>query len=296
MSNLKALKTRINSVKSTQKMTKAMKMVAASRMKKAKSLVESSRPYSDKIQEMISQLASNDAIKGQINEKFPLLTGRNQNKNYLIVVISSDRGLCGGLNSAAVKFAKNRILELKEQNLNPTLFCIGKKGYEQLKTNHDNIIVDKLFGIFKGNIDYKIAQEISDKIIHLFEDNKFDVCEVIYSKFKSAISQEQICKQLIPAQICKDKKDAKNLESPINYESGKEETLSELLPKNLMMQIYNELLENNASEQGARMAAMEAATNNAGQMIKSLTLIYNRTRQANITRELIDIISGANSV
>ncbi len=296
MSNLKALKTRINSVKSTQKMTKAMKMVAASKMKKAKALVESSRPYSNKIEEMISQIASNTAIRKNLDTKFPLLTGRSKNKNYLIVVISSDRGLCGGLNSAAVKFAKIRIEELKKQDVDVTVFCVGKKGYEQLKTNYKNIIIDNIFGIFKNNIDYKVAQQISDKLITLFEERKFDVCEVVYSKFKSAIVQEQICKQIIPVQINQDSTQIKKPQSPINYESDREEILSELLPKALMMQIYNELLENNASEQGARMAAMESATNNAGQMIKNLTLHYNRTRQANITTELIDIISGANSV
>jgi F-type H+-transporting ATPase subunit gamma len=296
MSNLKALKTRINSVKSTQKMTKAMKMVAASKMKKAKALVESSRPYSNKIEEMISQIASNTAIRKNLDTKFPLLTGRSKNRNYLIVVISSDRGLCGGLNSAAVKFAKIRIEELKKQDVDVTVFCVGKKGYEQLKTNYKNIIIDNIFGIFKNNIDYKVAQQISDKLITLFEERKFDVCEVVYSKFKSAIVQEQICKQIIPVQINQDSTQIKKPQSPINYESDREEILSELLPKALMMQIYNELLENNASEQGARMAAMESATNNAGQMIKNLTLHYNRTRQANITTELIDIISGANSV
>lgn len=297
MSNLKALKTRINSVKSTQKMTKAMKMVSASRMKKAKLLVESSRPYAEKIQEMIVELASNVAVRNKINEKFPLLTGRENVKTHLVVVISSDRGLCGGLNSAAVKFAKSRVNELKSQNRNVLLLCIGKKAYEQLKMTHDEIIIDKIIGIFKGQIDHKIAQEIADKLVNLFEEKKFDVCEVIYSKFKSAIAQEQVCKQIIPAQIAiEEKSQEQTLESPMNYESGEEETLSELLPKNLMMQLYNELLENSASEQGARMAAMEAATNNAGQMIKNLTLVYNRTRQANITTELIDIISGANSV
>ncbi len=296
MSNLKALKTRINSVKSTQKMTKAMKMVAASRMKKAKTLVETSRPYADKIEEMISQLASNVTAKKHINGNFPLLTGRSHNKTHLIVVISSDRGLCGGLNGAAVKFTKNKIKELKDQNREVYLFFIGKKAYEQLKGSYNNIIINKVFDVFKNNIDYKIAQNISDQLIELFEANKFDVCEVIYSKFRSAIVQEQICKQIIPVQISHKNLEANKFQSPINYESSQEEILSELLPKNIMMQIYNELLENNASEQGARMAAMEAATTNAGQMIKNLTLVYNRTRQANITKELIDIISGANSV
>jgi F-type H+-transporting ATPase subunit gamma len=276
-------------------MTKAMKMVAASRLKRAKQLVEASRPYAEKIQEMISSLASNISIRSNLSENFPLLTGKGKQKTYLIVVFSSDRGLCGGLNSATVKFAKLRIHELVVSGKEVKVFCIGKKAYDQLKSSYGKQIIDHVSGIFRGTIDYKIAQNLTEKLVKLFSENQFDICEVVYSKFKSAIAQEQVRKQLIPAQIIFNEKKT-TLESPINYEPGEEEILSELLPKNLAMQIYNELLENSASEQGARMAAMEAATNNAGKMIKNLTLVYNRTRQANITKELIDIISGANTV
>jgi F-type H+-transporting ATPase subunit gamma len=295
MANLKTLKTRIKSVKSTQKMTKAMKMVAASRLKKAKHAVEASRPFSEKIEEMIASLASNIAIRGNLNENFPLLTGKGKHENHLIVVISSDRGLCGGLNGATVRSAKNRINSLLERGRNVKVICVGRKAYEQLRTSHSEKIVDHVSGIFRAAITYSVASDLSGKLVKLFDENQFDVCEVIYSKFKSAIAQEQICKQIIPAPISHEEKSA-NLESPISYEPGEEEVLSELLPKNLALQIYNILLENSASEQGARMAAMEAATNNAGKMIKNLTLVYNRTRQANITKELIDIISGANTV
>jgi F-type H+-transporting ATPase subunit gamma len=295
MANLKTLKTRIKSVKSTQKMTKAMKMVAASRLKRAKQLVEASRPYAEKIQEMISSIASNVSVRGNFSDKYPLLTGKSQKETYLLVVFSSDRGLCGGLNSTAVKFAKARINQLAASGHEVKIFCVGRKAYEQLKSTYGKQVIDHVFGIFKGVIDYKIAQDLTKKLTDLFDKNEFDVCEVIYSKFKSAIAQEPILKQLIPAQIIFDENKVGS-ESPINYEPSEEEILSELLPKNLAMQIYNELLENSASEQGARMAAMEAATNNAGKMIKNLTLVYNRTRQANITKELIDIISGANTV
>ena len=295
MANLKTLKTRIKSVKSTQKMTKAMKMVAASRLKKAKYLVESSRPYADKISEMISNLASNIAVRGNLSEKFPLLTGKGKKETHLVIVISSDRGLCGGLNSATVKFAKHHINTLASQGREVKIFCIGRKAYEQLKSTYGKQIIDNSFGVFKSTIDHKVAQDLSEKFVELFNQNQFDVCEVIYSKFKSAIVQEQVFKQIIPAPISSDASKA-DLESPISYEPNEEEILSQLLPKNLAMQIYNELLENSASEQGARMAAMEAASNNAGKMIKNLTLVYNRTRQANITKELIDIISGANVV
>ena len=294
MANLKTLKTRIKSVKSTQKMTKAMKMVAASRLKKAKQMVESSRPFADKIQEMVSNLASNIAVRGNLNEKFPLLTGKGKNGSYLIVVMSSDRGLCGGLNSATVKFAKNRINDLVAQGKEVKIICVGKKSYDQLKSLYGKKIIDHVFGVFRGVIEHDSAKEITQKIVKLYDQNQFDICEVIYSKFKSAIVQEQVCKQLIPANIHIEQNPVFN--SPVDYEPDQEGILQDLLPKNLAVQLYNELLENSASEQGARMAAMEAASNNAGKMIKSLTLVYNRTRQANITKELIDIISGANTV
>jgi F-type H+-transporting ATPase subunit gamma len=296
MANLKTLKTRIKSVKSTQKMTKAMKMVAASRLKKAKHAVESSRPFSEKIEEMISTLASNISVRGNLNEKFPLLTGNGRQETHLIVVISSDRGLCGGLNGATVRSAKSRINSLVSRGRDVKVLCIGRKAYEQLRAPYQKQIIDHISGIFRNVITYQIAQDLSTKLVDLFDKNQFDVCEVIYSKFKSAIAQEQICKQIIPAPILVKENEVVSAEFPIRYEPGEEEILSDLLPKNLALQIYNILLENSASEQGARMAAMEAASNNAGKMIKNLTLVYNRTRQANITKELIDIISGANTV
>ena len=172
--------------------------------------------------------------------------------------------------------------------------CVGKKSYDQLKALYGKKIIDHVFGVFRGVIEHKSAQEITQKIVELYDQDQFDICEVIYSKFKSAIVQEQVCKQLIPAYVKIDQESA--FESPVEYEPDQEEILRDLLPKNLSVQLYNELLENSASEQGARMAAMEAASNNAGKMIKDLTLVYNRTRQANITKELIDIISGANTV
>lgn len=295
MANLKTLKTRIKSVKSTQKLTKAMKMVAASRLKKAKHAVEASRPFAEKISEIIANLASNISVRGNLNEKFPLLTGKGRQKTHLILVISSDRGLCGGLNGSTVRFAKSRIGSLVSKGHEVKVFCIGRKAYEQLKAPYGKQIVDHVGGIFKNIITYQIAQDLAGKIIKLFDQDQFDVCEVIYSKFKSAIAQDQVSKQIIPAPILP-KEGKIGFEAPMLYEPGEEEILSELLPRNLAMQIYNVLLENSASEQGARMAAMEAATNNAGKMIKNLTLVYNRTRQANITKELIDIISGANAV
>ncbi len=295
MANLKTLKTRIKSVKSTQKMTKAMKMVAASRLKKAKNAVESSRPYAEKIAEMIATLASNVSVRGNLNDKFPLLTGKGKTETHLLLVISSDRGLCGGLNGSTVRFTKSRINSLVSRGRDVKVICVGRKAYEQLRSQYSKQIIENVSGVFRNAITYQVAQDISSKLVTLFDENQFDVCEVIYSKFKSAISQEQICKQIIPAPI-NQISESVSLESPMQYEPSEEEVLSELLPKSLSLQVYNVLLENSASEQGARMAAMEAATNNAGKMIKNLTLVYNRTRQANITKELIDIISGANTV
>ena len=297
MSNLKALKARIKSVKSTQKMTKAMKMVAASKLRKAKRNVELSRPYAEKIDELISDLAANINFRDH-HENFELLAGRKEEKNYLLVVLSSDRGLCGGLNSSAVKFAKRQIINLEAKGKNVKILCIGKKAYDQLKPIYGNKIIDLVGGIFKKDITTDVAKKVVDKILTLFAAKEFDVCQVIYSKFKSAIAQEAKIKQIIPIAIEQEEldDDLPKFNSPFVFEPDQEEILANLLPQNLTMQIYNELLENSASEQGARMAAMEAATNNAGKMIKNLTLIYNRTRQANITKELIDIVSGANSV
>jgi len=298
MANLKTLKTRIKSVKSTQKMTKAMKMVAASKLRRAKQMVELSRPYASKIDELITNLAGNINIRENHDDAFALLTGRVEARTHLLIILSSDRGLCGGLNTSAVKFAKNRINVLLSEGKEVKVFCVGKKAYDQLKFGFGNRVIDYIAGIFKNNIDHKTSQEITDKIVAWFSDQVFDVAEVIYSKFKSAIAQEASLKQIIPIKIDQQAlvENAEIYNSPIEFEPSKEALLGELLPKNIMMQIYNELLENSASEQGARMAAMESATNNAGKMIKDLTLVYNRTRQANITRELIDIVSGANAV
>lgn len=294
MANLKTLKSRIKSVKSTQKITKAMKMVAASRLKKAKNAVEASRPYADHIYQLASDLASNISVKGNLNEKFPLLTGKGEGKTHLLIILSSDRGLCGGLNSATVRFSKVHINNLINEGKRVKIICVGKKAYEQLRGTYSKKIIDNISGIFKNHIDYSAAQDLAENLVERFDKNEFDICEIIYSKFKSAIAQEPVLQQVIPAKINVLDKPTATAEMPITYEPDQEEVLSSLLPKNLAVQIYKNLLENSASEQGARMAAMEAASTNASKMIKDLTLVYNRTRQANITRELIDIVSGAN--
>ena len=291
MSNLKTLKNRIKSVKSTQKITKAMKMVAASKLMKAKLAVENARPYGEKISEMVIDIAS-DLPNNILTEKRSILLGDNENKTHILVVLSSDRGLCGGLNSNNVKQVKESIDELQTAGKEVKLFCIGKKAYDQLITKYSDIIIDTEFGIFQNDITYDISLKIAKKLVKLHEKGKFDICQIFYSEFKSAISQKPSKQQLIPCPIKVKTKRKQVLHSPITFERSQKEILDKLLPKNLAIQIYNKLLENSASEQGARMAAMEAATNNAGSMIKDLTLFYNRSRQANITRELIDIISG----
>ena len=299
MANLKTLKVRIKSVKSTQKMTKAMKMVATSKLRKAKRMVEISRPYANKIDELINNLVKDTDLQNSANDSFLLLTGREKQETHLLIVLSSDRGLCGGLNTSAVKFAKNRINDLVDRGKKVKIFCVGKKAYDQLKSSYSDKIIDHISGIFRNNIDYNLALEISNKVIGWFNNKDFDVAEVVYSKFRSAIVQEPSIKQIIPIKTIDQLDKNQNqvtCNSPVDFEPNKEKLLEDLLPKNVAMQIYNELLENSASEQGARMAAMESATNNAGKMIKNLTLVYNRTRQANITKELIDIVSGANAV
>ena len=299
MPNLKSLRTRIRSVRSTQKMTKAMKVVSASRLKRAKDLVEATRPYAEKIEKMVSEISSQAFDTENLSSHFPMLFGKSDNSanSYLLLIMSSDRGFCGGLNSSTVRFAKNRINSLLASGKTVKIFFVGKKAHDQMRTAYNKEIIGHSFGLFKNRIEYKMAETISEKLISLFDEGGFDVCEVIYSGFKSPIVQDQICKRLIPVGNSFYKGEAKfPCYSSFLYEPDKKKILSKLLEKNLAFQIYNELLETSASEQGARMSAMEAASNNAGEMIKKLALAYNRSRQSNITKELIDIVSGANVV
>jgi len=301
MSSLKALKIRINSVKSTQKMTKAMKMVAASKLRKAKTRCETSRDYSGKVNQLVANLSTqvrNSSGFG-FDKNFELLTGRDKQKpTYLIILVTSDRGLCGGLNGFAVKHAKKQIEELTAKGCKVKLLNIGKKGGELTKTKFGDIIIENITGLYKNDVSYDDIYDIGNKIIELFNKGEFDICQLIYSNFISAIAQEPRITQIIPA-VGDDKNakfEASEPASAISYEPSANSVLAELLPKNIKIQLFQALLESYASEQGARMAAMESATTNAGNMIKDLTLLYNRTRQANITRELIDIVSGAQAV
>lgn len=293
MPNLKDLKGRIASVKSTQKITSAMKVVAASKLNRAKLKAKAAEPYAERMAQALMALA--DSVTN--DEAAPkLLVGTGRAQTHLVVVATADRGLCGAFNSSIVRKSRRVIQALEEAGKTVKILCIGRKGYEQLVYQYKSYIVDVVPNITTKPIDYPVAEEIGEKIIDLFERRTFDVCSVIYSTFKSAISQVVTHQQLIPLDVHAMKHDREEARAVYEYEPGEEEILNHLLPLNLKVQIYHVLLENAASEQGAKMTAMDNATRNAGKMIKGLTLQYNRTRQAAITKELIEIISGAEAL
>lgn len=295
MPSLKDLKNRIKSVKSTQKITKAMKMVAAAKLRRAREQAEASRPYSQAMEKLLANLASGSETQAG---ECSLLSGTGKSDTQLIVVATSDRGLCGGFNSSIVRAVRRKVRELQSQGITVKLLCIGRKGYEQLNHEFGKIIIGKS-ELNKKKLGFADAEVISRDLIARFEAGEFDVAHVIYNKFKSAISQVVTFQQIIPLEIKENSTQHSALStqnSTYEYEPNEAEILAELLPRNLGVQIYTALLENAASEQGARMTAMDNATRNAGEMIKGLSLKYNRTRQAAITKELIEIISGAEAV
>ena len=292
MPSLKDLRNRITSVKSTQKITKAMKMVAAAKLRKAQENAEKSRLYSEKMNEIITNLKSSITDKSSAPR---LLIGNNDNKRFLCVIMTADRGLCGGFNSNICKKSKEYINNLLKENKEVKIITVGSKSFDQMKRNYGNYIIEKL--TFKNQREIKVtdAQKISNKIISMFHKNEFDICTIFYSKFKSVISQEPIEQQIIPVKNANNNDKITN-DQNYEYEPDQEEILDSLLPKNITTQIFKGLLENAASEQGARMSAMDNATRNAGDLIDKLTINYNRSRQAVITKELIEIISGAETL
>ena len=293
MPSLDDLKKRIKSVKSTQKITKAMKMVAAAKLKKAQENAEKGRPYSDKLQNIILNLTK--SISDETNAP-KLLAGNGKDNIYLCVVITADRGLCGGFNSNICKLAKIHFKNiLKEGKKELKIITVGSKGHDQIKTEYGQYIIDKKSFKDKKQISFKEANEIGKKIIELFEQEQFDKCFIFYNNFKNVITQIPQAEQIIPTFI---KKDDKNQDNVIFYEfePDEDEILEDLLPKNVSVQILKAFLENAASEQGSRMTAMDNATRNAGDLVDKLTINYNRSRQASITKELIEIISGAESL
>ena len=295
MASLKDLRDRINSVQSTKKITSAMKLVAGARLKKAQIEAEYSRPYVNRMQTIIDNVTSNINMENAPE----IIKGKENNKTHLIVLMTSDRGLCGSFNSAITKLAKKKIKNLLNSNKTVKIFCIGKKGLDHLKREFNELIIDSIPISTQKRIDYEFAAKISNKILLMYENEEFDVAHTVFSLFKSAIKQEAQLKQIIPVLDGDEnisKKDEKKDDAIYEYEPEEEEVLKNLVPQNVAIQIFSGLLENAAGEQGARMAAMDNATRNAGELIDTLTLNYNRSRQAQITKELIEVISGAEAV
>lgn len=293
MANLKELRNRISSVTSTQKITRAMQMVAASKLRRAQESAEAARPYSDKIISILKNLSA--SFFGQDNAP-QLLIGNGSDQKHLLVIATSERGLCGGFNTSIVKMAKENFLTLKNEGKEAKLIIIGKKGKELLaKEFADEVIEIYDFSDVK-NIGFSEAERISKKILELFDNNEFDICKLYFSKFESVLSQIPIEQKLIPFDIEEDESEKDDINICYEYEPDEEDILKELLPKNLSIQILRALLENIASEFGARLTAMDSATRNAADMIDELTITYNRSRQASITSELIEIISGAEAL
>jgi len=298
MPTLKDIKTQINSVGSTKKITSAMKMVAASKLRRSQEKAEAARPYSSRLEEMLFSLASS-ATSGEGVIK--LLTGTGKDERYLVVPVTADRGLCGGFNSSINRDVTKFVKSLEAEGKSVQLLPVGKKSRDFFNRIMKEKIVESFADLGSSGVDYNIALNISNKIQDLYFGGNFDKCIIVYNKFKSVISQEVTHQQLIPLNIEKSEKNInenkKQKDTSIySYEPDEETILKDLLPKNVSIQLFKVLLESNAGEQGARMAAMDNATRNAGEMIDSLTLVYNRTRQAVITKELIEIISGAESV
>ena len=290
MPSLKDLKNRIGSVKSTQKITSAMKMVAAAKLRKAQEQALASRPYTSLMDNIVSKIASKAS-----GSSIDLLAGKLENKTHLLVVFSADRGLCGGFNGSITRTVRSEVKKLKDDGIEVKLLMVGKKSADALNRDFGELFVEKIDGK-SAKPNYSDAEVLAKKIIDLFEDGQFGVCKVIYNKFVSAITQEVTFKSLIPVEVKQNEIEQDNSSSIYDFEPGEEEILNDLLPRNLATQLFSSQIESTASELAARMTAMDNATRNAGDMIDNLTLQYNRTRQAVITKELIEIISGAEAL
>ena len=297
MPSLKDIKTQINSVVSTKKITTAMKMVAASKLRRSQEKAVAARPYSSRLEEMLSSLASSAASGEGI---IKLLTGTGNDQNYMIVPVSADRGLCGGFNSSINRETFKLVKSLEKDGKNVQLMPVGKKSRDFFNRVMKDQIAESFIDLNVSNSGYDAALQVSNKLQDLYFDGKFDKCILVFNKFISAISQDVTQQQLIPLDVSESSKEVKednnDAKAIYDYEPDEETILKDLLPKNVSIQIFKVLLESDAGEHGARMAAMDNATRNAGEMIDGLTLKYNRTRQAFITKELIEIISGAESI
>jgi F-type H+-transporting ATPase subunit gamma len=294
MASLKDLRLRIRSVKSTQKITAAMKVVAASRLKRAQEAAEAARPYSVRMERMLASLAGNMAgLPGAP----ALLGGTGKDDVHLFVVITSDRGLAGGFNASILRETRRRIRELAGRGKTAKVLAVGRRGRDSLRRDYSRLIVDSLTDVGLRGVAFAEARDVAQRVLAMFERGEFDVCTVIYNRFKSAMTQIVTPQQLIPFAPPAAPEDAPDTGGAIYaFEPEEEEILTALLPNNLAVQIFTALLESSASEHGARMTAMDSATRNAGDMINRLTITYNRTRQAVITKELIEIVSGAEAL
>ena len=292
MASLKDMRVRIASTKATQKITKAMQMVAASKLRRAQTAAEAARPYAEKMDAVISNIAS--AATGSPGTP-ALLAGTGKDQAHLLLVCTGERGLCGAFNSSIVRLARERALALISQGKEVKFFCVGRKGFEQLRRTFENQIVETVELRSVRQLGFVNAEDIAKKVIARFEAGEFDVCSLFYSRFKSVIAQVPTAQQIIPLVVEARAANAGPATS-YEYEPEEDEILTSLLPRNLAVQVFRALLENNASFYGAQMSAMDNATRNAGDMIRKQTLIYNRTRQAMITKELIEIISGAEAL
>jgi len=295
MPSLKSLRVRINSVKSTQKITSAMKMVAGAKLRRAQEKAEAARPYAERMSLMLGSLAGSLAGSAAAPA---LLGGTGRNDTHLVVVMTSDRGLCGAFNASIVRDARQLVRQLVAEGKTVKVLCVGRKGRDMLRRDYGRLIVETMEDVGRRGLSFADAQRITARVLGMFEAGEFDVCTVIYNRFRSAIAQIVTRQQLVPFPLETATAAEPKAQSGAVYEYEPDEgqILADLLPRNLAVQIFRALLENAASEQGARMTAMDNATRNAGDMIKRLTLNYNRTRQAAITKELIEIISGAEAV
>ncbi|MCA4918115.1 MAG: F0F1 ATP synthase subunit gamma [Roseomonas sp.] len=290
MPSLKSLRLRINSVKSTRKITQAMKMVAAAKLRRAQTQAEAARPYAERMERMLASLGASVAGSPDAPK---LLVGTGADKVHLLVVVTAERGLCGGFNTNVGRFARAQVRALEAEGKTVKIITVGRKGAVYLKREFANRIVAEISFANKKRIGFEDASEVSAKITDMLDAGEFDVCTLIYNRFKNVISQTPVGQQLIPAPLPEVKAESGAL---YEFEPTEEEILARLLPQNLGIQIYRALLDNAAGFYGSQMTAMDNATRNAGEMINKLTLNYNRTRQANITRELIEIISGAEAL
>ena len=293
MPSLKDLRNRISSVKATQKITKAMQMVAAAKLRRAQMAAEAARPYATRMEEVLANLASGISGDGAP----PLLGGTGADKVQLLVVCTAERGLCGAFNSSIARLARDRANALLAEGKTVKILCVGKKGFDQLKRNFEKYIVDLIEFRTVKQMSFNEAETVAKRVLGMFDAGEFDVATVFYSRFRSVIAQIPTAQQLIPADIsAAEDKPASSSNAVTEYEPEESVILERLLPRNITVQIFRALLENAASEMGAKMSAMDSATRNAGEMVKKYTQQYNRSRQAMITKELIEIISGAEAL